>query len=78
LETVKRSSRDEPILVVIYIFMETTQRISLYSYIHLKLAKMLCFYLTCFFFNKIGEQEGGTGSAKGRGGDGPKNVSTCK
>jgi hypothetical protein len=27
---------------------------------------MLCFsfYLTCFFFNKIGEQEGRTGSAR--------------
>jgi hypothetical protein len=38
--------------------METTQGISLYSYLHLKLAKMLCFSfdLTCFFFNKIGEE----------------------
>jgi hypothetical protein len=46
--------------------METTQGISQYSYIHLKLAKTLCssYYLLCFFFNKIGEQEGGTGSAQ--------------
>jgi hypothetical protein len=46
--------------------METTQGISLYNYLNLKLAKMLCFsyYLLCFFFNKIGEQEGRTGSAQ--------------
>jgi hypothetical protein len=42
--------------------METIQRISLYSYLHLKLAKMPCFsyYLLCFFFYKIQEKEGGT------------------
>jgi hypothetical protein len=35
--------------------------ISLYSYLYLKLAKMLCLshYLLRFLFNKIGEQEGG-------------------
>jgi hypothetical protein len=44
--------------------METTQGISLYSYFYLKLAKTPCFYnLLCFFFYKIGEQEGRTGSA---------------
>jgi hypothetical protein len=34
-------------------------------YLYLKLAKMLCFsyYLLCILFNKIGEQEGGTGFA---------------
>jgi hypothetical protein len=49
--------------------METTQGISLYSYLYLKLAKMTCFsyYRLCLFFNKIGEQEGITGSAWGRG-----------
>jgi hypothetical protein len=45
--------------------METTQRTFLYSYTYLKQAKMPCFsyHLLCFFFNKTGEQEGGTGSA---------------
>jgi hypothetical protein len=40
--------------------------ISLNSYLYLKLAKMLClsYYLLCFLFNKIREQEGGTGSAQ--------------
>jgi hypothetical protein len=56
---VKRSGRDEPIWVVIHICMETTQS-SLYSYLYLKLAKKPCF---SFFFYKIGEQEGRTGSA---------------
>jgi hypothetical protein len=61
---VKRSGRNESILVVIHICMETTQRISLYSYLYLKLAKTPSFsyYLLCFFFYKIGKQEGGTGS----------------
>jgi hypothetical protein len=46
--------------------MVTTQEISLYSYLYLKLAKMLCFsyYLLCLLFNKTKEQEGGTGSAQ--------------
>jgi hypothetical protein len=34
-----RTSRDEPFGIVIHICMETTQEISLYSYIYLKLAK---------------------------------------
>jgi hypothetical protein len=46
--------------------MEATLEISPYSSLYLKLAKMLClsYYLLCFFFNKIGEQEDGTGSTK--------------
>jgi hypothetical protein len=50
----KRSGRDEPIWVVTHICMEATQRISLYSYPCLKLAKMLCFsyYLLCFSSTK--------------------------
>jgi hypothetical protein len=62
---VKRSGRDEPIWVAIQISMETTQWISLYSYLYLKVAKIPCssYYLLCFFSYKIGEQEGGTGSA---------------
>jgi hypothetical protein len=56
---VKRSGRDEPMWVVIHMCMETTQGISLYSYPYLKLAKTPCFiyYLKCFFFYKISEQE---------------------
>jgi hypothetical protein len=44
--------------------METTQGNSLYSYLYLKPAKILCFsyYLLCFFY-KIREQERGTNSA---------------
>jgi hypothetical protein len=45
--------------------MEAMLGISLYGYLYLKLAKMLClsYYLLCFLFNEIGEQEGRTGSA---------------
>jgi hypothetical protein len=45
--------------------MEATLGISLYSYLYLKLDKTLylSYYLLCFLFNKISEQEGGTGSA---------------
>jgi hypothetical protein len=62
---VKRCGRDGPIWVAIHICRKTTQRISLCSYLHLKLAKMPCFsyYLLCLFFSKIGEQEGRRGSA---------------
>jgi hypothetical protein len=51
--------------------VETVQGISLHSYLYFELAKPPCFsyYLLCFFFYKIREQEGGTGSAPG-GGDG--------
>jgi hypothetical protein len=47
---VKRSGRDEPIWVVIHMFMEAMPGISVYSYLYLKLAKMLClsYYLRCF------------------------------
>jgi hypothetical protein len=63
---VKRTGRDEPVGVVIHICMETTQGVCLCSYLYLKLTKTSCFsnYVLCFFFYKIGEQEGGTGSAR--------------
>jgi hypothetical protein len=63
---VKRSDGDEQIWIVIHIRMETKQEISLYSYLYLKLAKCSVFpcYLLCFFFNKIGEQVGRTGSVQ--------------
>jgi hypothetical protein len=46
--------------------MEAMLGISLCSYLYFKLAKMLClsYYLLCFLFNKIREQEVGTGSAQ--------------
>jgi hypothetical protein len=61
----KRSGRDEPVWIVIHKCMETTLGISLFSYLYLKLAKMLClsYYLLCFLFNKIREEKGRTGSA---------------
>jgi hypothetical protein len=47
----------------------SSARNPLYSCLYLKLAKMIClsYYLLCFLFNKIGEQEGGTGSAQKQG-----------
>jgi hypothetical protein len=71
-EIAKRSGRNEPMWVAIHKCMEAMVRISLYSYLYLKLAKMLCFsyYLLCFLFNKIGEQEGRTGFAQKQGGVG--------
>jgi hypothetical protein len=50
--------------------MEAMLGISLYSYLYLKLAKMICLsdYLLCFLFNNIREQKGGTGSAWKQGG----------
>jgi hypothetical protein len=61
----KRSGRDELMWVVTHMCMEATLGIFLYSYPYLKLAKTLClpYYLSCFLFNNIGEQEGRTGSA---------------
>jgi hypothetical protein len=68
-EVVKRSGRDESVRVVIHKCMETTLGVSLYSYPDLKLAKTLLHISLMFLFNKIGEQEGGTGSTqKGAGG----------
>jgi hypothetical protein len=89
-EVVKRSGRDEPVWVVIHKCMEAMIGICLYSYLYLKLAKILClpYYLLCFLFNKIGEMSR-TGSAQKQqcegqvggvdlGGGGPNNVNTCK
>jgi hypothetical protein len=48
-----------------FMYMKAMLGISLYSYLYLKLAKMLClsYYLLCFLFTKIGEEEGRTGYA---------------
>jgi hypothetical protein len=70
--------------------MEVRLRISLYSSLYLKLAKILClsYYLLCFLFNKIREEGrigsawkqggwSGEGGGEGAGGrDGPNNVCT--
>jgi hypothetical protein len=66
-EVVKRSGRDEPVWVVIHMYMEVTLGISLCSCLYLKLAKILCLscYLLRFLFNKIAE-EGWTGCKGGR------------
>jgi hypothetical protein len=80
-EVVKRSGRDEPVWVAIHKCMEAMLGICLCSYPYLKLAKMLClsYYLLCFLFNKIGEEEGRTGSFRKRGGGGgSNNVYTCE
>jgi hypothetical protein len=60
---VKRSGRDEPIQVVIHLFMEAMLGISL--------AKMLClsYYCLCFLFKKI-EEEGRTGLPRRKGHEG--------
>jgi hypothetical protein len=65
-EVMKRSGIDEPMWVSIYKCMEATLGISLYSYLYLKLAKTLClsYYLLCFLFNKIREQENRKGSVQ--------------
>jgi hypothetical protein len=65
---VKKTGRDEPVGVVKHICIETTQENSLCSYLYLTPEKTPCFsfYLLCFFFHKIREQEGGTGWGCGR------------
>jgi hypothetical protein len=52
--------------VAIHKCMEAMLGISLYSYLYSKLAKMIClfYYLLCFLFNKIREEEGRTCSAR--------------
>jgi hypothetical protein len=72
--------------IAIHKYMEATLGSSLYSSLYLRLAKMPCFsfYLSCFFFFKIREQESKIGSAwrQGRESDtrgegGGSNVHTC-
>jgi hypothetical protein len=68
-EVVKKFGRYETMWVAIHMCMEAMLGISLYSYLYLKLAKMLylSYYLLCVLFNKIGEQEGRTGSTQKQG-----------
>jgi hypothetical protein len=82
-ERAMRSGAEEQIWVVIHKCMEATLGISLYSHPYLKLAKMLrlSYYLLCFLFDKIREQEGGTGSVQKQGGrrkgGGTNSIYTC-
>jgi hypothetical protein len=58
--------------------MEVMLGISLYSYLYLKLTKMVCPY---YLFNKIGEQECKTGPGQkcvGLGGSDTNNVYSCE
>jgi hypothetical protein len=50
-EVVKRSGRDEPIWIVIHMCMETMLKISLYSHIYLKIAKMFIFLIISYVFS---------------------------
>jgi hypothetical protein len=58
-----KKNRDEPIGVIIHIYMEISQGNSLCSYLYLQKIKMSFFFLFSFFFDKIREQEDGTGPA---------------
>jgi hypothetical protein len=63
-EVVKKSGRHKPMWVAIHMCMEAMLGISLYTYLYLTLEKhCLSYHLLYFLFNKIGEQEGRTGSA---------------
>jgi hypothetical protein len=48
-EVAKRSGRDEPMWIAIHKYMEAKLEISMYSYLYLKLAKMLSFLLCLMF-----------------------------
>jgi hypothetical protein len=50
---VKSTGRDEPVGVIMHICMETTQGISLCSYLYLKLAKTPCFSNYVFSSTKL-------------------------
>jgi hypothetical protein len=70
---VKRSSRDEPMWVVIHMCMEAILGISLYGNLYLILAKTLYLSYYLLFFQQNQIQEGGTDSSRQEGG-GPNNV----
>jgi hypothetical protein len=54
---VKRSGKEEPMWIVIYMCMETMLRISLYSYLYLKIAKMLSLSYLLFFSSTKSENK---------------------
>jgi hypothetical protein len=55
----KRSGRDESVWVAIHKCMETTQGISLYSYLYLKPAKLPCFSYYLLYFSLLQNQRTG-------------------
>jgi hypothetical protein len=65
--------------VAIHKCMAAILGISVYNYLYLKLAKMLClsYYLLYFLFNKI-EEEGRTGSDQKGVGEVYTHISKCK
>jgi hypothetical protein len=78
-EVVRRSGRGEPMWVAIHKCMETMLGISLYSYLHLKLAKMLCLSYYLLFFSSTKSENKGAEQVlprSGRGGGGPNHVYT--
>jgi hypothetical protein len=66
---VKRTGKDERIVVVIHIFIETTQGSFLCRYFYLKLAKTACFSFCLFSSTKLeNRRAGGMGiGTRGRG-----------
>jgi hypothetical protein len=80
-EVVKRSGRDEPMWIAIHMCMETTLRISMYSYLYLKLAKCDVFLFISYVFSSTKSEKRRAEQFLPRnrdGGDGPNNVYTCK
>jgi hypothetical protein len=64
----KKIRGDEPIGVIIHIYMETSQGNSLCSYHYLKLkCHDFHFIFSLFFFYKIGKQEDRMGPVQGGG-----------
>jgi hypothetical protein len=76
---VKRFGRDESIWAVIHLCMEAMLGISLYSYLYLKLAKMLYlfYYLLCLLFQVMPGSWGCEGEREELGGRGERWPKQC-
>jgi hypothetical protein len=72
---VKRSGRDEPIWVSIHKSMIAMLGISLYSYLYLKVAKVLC--LSYYVFSSIKSQNKKAEQVLPRSGDGEWGEARC-
>jgi hypothetical protein len=83
---VKRSGRDEPMWVATHMCMEAMLGISLYSYLYLKLAKTLSFFIISYVFTSTKSENKRTEQVLPRSGDGgvevaqimDTHVSKCK